>query len=89
MPIVTVKVPGWLLSTGHPTALQCEGETVREVLADLCVRLPVLRSNPFSTGGDQHLMLAPNGRVVPGPDGPETATEEGDNLIILPPISGG
>ena len=85
-----VRIPPTLRNeVGGERELIGEGETVREVLADLSGRYPALKAQLFDEGG-----LAPfvnvyvGGEDVRTLDGLETQVN-GASLILLPAMAGG
>lgn len=65
------------------------GDTVQEALADLCAQLPTLTGRLFDEAGAlrRHVMCVHNGTAIhlvrPAP------LADGDDLAILPAVSGG
>lgn len=89
---ITVFVPGLLRQyCGGAPRLSMTASRVRVALEQVEARYPVLyRSVCNETGAvRQHVNLFVNTEHIRDLDGLETALTEGDELIILPAISGG
>jgi molybdopterin synthase sulfur carrier subunit len=71
-------------------AVEATGDTVGEVLQELCTRYPGLRDAIFH-GHDlgPHIRVMINGRDIALLSGLETAVGENDQIAIFPPIAGG
>lgn len=65
------------------------GDTVQEALADLCVQLPTLTGRLFDESGTlrRHVMCVHNGTAIRLTQ--PTPLADGDDLAILPAVSGG
>jgi len=76
----------------HPVILELtEGADVMAVLRALVARHPQVSSRIFTDKGDvhPHINVLKNGENVRFQRGFETALQDGDHLIIVPPVGGG
>ena len=85
---VTMRLPIGL-SDGSRRVLPCAGTTVGEALEDCITQEPRLRPRIFRENGDLWVGVFLNGRNIRQLQGMETELAEGDELRLLPPISGG
>ena len=89
---VTILVPGPLRRyCGNASKLETNASTVREALEDLEQRLPTLhRGIRDETGAvRRHVNIFVNANHVRDREGLETRLVAGDELIIMPAVSGG
>jgi len=87
-----VKLFGILRQHAGSPQLIFAGETVRNVLQDLCAGKPELCAAIFTadqTGLRPHIRIMLNGRDIDMLQGFETPVGESDTLAIIPPIAGG
>ena len=90
MPLV--KLFGILRQHAGSPQLALAGETVRNVLQDLCGGNPELCAAIFTAdqkGLGPHIRIMLNGRDIALLQGLETPVSESDTLAIIPPIAGG
>lgn len=90
MATTTVRLPGVLEpAVGDVRSVKVSGATVQEALFDLCEQHPTLKVRLFDEADRlrQHVMCVHNGRAkrleTPEP------LNDGDELLILPSVSGG
>lgn len=90
MATTTVRLPRLLeASVGPVREVPVSGATVQEALADLCAQYPTLRVRLFDEQGAlrRHVLCVHNGTATrltqPQP------LAEGDELAIVPSVSGG
>jgi len=89
---ITIFVPGLLREySGGEARLSMTASAVRAALEQVEAKYPVLyRSVCNETGAvRQHVNLFVNTASIRDLDGLDTALAEGDELIILPAVSGG
>jgi len=87
-----VKLFGTLRQRDGSPLLTLEGETVRNILQDLCADKPELCEAIFTedqTSLQPHIRIMLNGRDIEMLQGFETPVGESDTLAIIPPIAGG
>ncbi|MFC4447608.1 ubiquitin-like small modifier protein 1 [Halorussus aquaticus] len=67
------------------------GETVGAALAELVAEHPDLEARIYDDDGDlrDHINVLRNGTNVHTEDGLDTELEDGDELALFPPVSGG
>ena len=66
------------------------GETVGEALAELVAERPELEDRIYEAGElRDHINVLRNGTNVHSEDGLDTELEDGDELALFPPVSGG
>lgn len=90
MATTVVQLPRVLESVvGDVREVAVSGATVQEALADLCGQLPALQGRIFDEAGAlrRHVMCVHNGTAIrlTGP----TPLADGDELAIVPAVSGG
>ena len=71
--------------------LAVEEPTVADALAELIEATPALEPRIYTDDGEleSHLNLLRNGANVRDSDGLSTPVDEGDELALFPPVSGG
>jgi len=86
-----VRVPPVLRAeAGGAREVQAAGETVREVLEDLAVRLPALGARVYGEGEIQPFVnVYVDGEDVRTRDGLDTRVGTGSTVILLPAMAGG
>lgn len=90
MATTTVRLPGVLeAAVGSVRQVVVSGATVQEALADLCAQHPTLTVRLFDESGRlrRHVLCVHNGQATRLTE-PEPLTD-GDELAILPAVSGG
>ena len=67
------------------------GETVGTALSELVAEHPGLKDRIYNEDGDlrEHINVLRNGASIHNEDGLETELEDGDELALFPPVSGG
>jgi sulfur-carrier protein len=86
-----VRIPPTLRAeTGGSGEVQAEGETVRELFADLASRFPslgqqILRDGDVASFVNVYL----DGEDVRTRDGLDSRVDEGSSVILLPAVAGG
>jgi sulfur-carrier protein len=86
----TVRLPGILEpAVGAVREVTVSGVTVQEALADLCAQHPTLQVRLFDEQGRlrRHVLCVHNGRVTRLAQ--PALLADGDELTILPAVSGG
>ncbi|MBI4498013.1 MAG: molybdopterin-synthase adenylyltransferase MoeB [Chloroflexi bacterium] len=89
---ITVHLPGPFRSaTGNQAKVEASGESVAEVLADLTRRYPAVKALLFDTRGEvaDHVCVFVNSRDIQTLQGRATQVNEGDEINIIPAMSGG
>lgn len=89
MAVVSLRLPAGIAAEAGTSALQCEGETVAEALADCAQKEPRLRTRIFREDGSVWVGVFLNGKNVRQTGGLQSPIREGDEIRILPPIAGG
>ena len=85
MATVLVDLPVGVRLPGMPESIECEGDTVAEVLADCAVKEPGLKYRIFHRDGSPIVGVSLNGAGIP-PDRAGTAVvADGDAIKLLPP----
>ena len=71
--------------------IDATGDTVDDALAALLERHPALEGRILDEDGEllDHINVLCNGESVRSGDGLETELEDGDELALFPPVSGG
>ena len=80
------------ITDGKHVAVDAEpGETVGAALSELVAEHPGLKDRIYDEEGDlrEHINVLRNGVNVGNEDGLETELEDGDELALFPPVSGG
>lgn len=86
--MVTVRIPTGLRDVaGGRSVIEAQGETVRAVVREI----EGVRQRVFDDQGRVrvHVNLFVNGTHIRDLDGLDTAVTEGDEVVILPAVSGG
>ncbi len=89
---VSVLVPGpFRTATGNRAVVEGDGESVVEVLAALGRKYPALKSLVFDPEGQiaDHVAVFVNNRDIGTLQGGHTSVQTGDEVSILPAMSGG
>lgn len=90
MPAATIRLPRVLdPAVGEVRDVRVEGATVQEALADLCAQHPTLTVRLFDESGRlrRHVVCVHNGRATRLHDA--EPLHDGDELAIVPAVSGG
>ncbi|MDY6819120.1 MAG: ubiquitin-like small modifier protein 1 [Halobacteriales archaeon] len=75
----------------HVTVDLDEGQTVEDALTALLDAKPALRERVLDEDGDlqSHINVLKNGTDIENEAGLETTVDDGDELALFPPVSGG
>jgi adenylyltransferase/sulfurtransferase len=87
-----LKIPALMKSyVDNQTEVTVTGETVACALADLVSRYPAIKTHIMDGKGElrRYVNLFVNNENIKTLDGMDTALKDGDQLILLPSISGG
>jgi MoaD family protein len=84
-----MRLPVGLVYPDGQKEVECEGATVGEALEDVLQREPRLRPRVYKEDGKLFVGVFLNQQNVRMLQGMETALSDGDELRIMPPISGG
>lgn len=86
---VHMRLPVGLVYPDGQKEVECEGATVAEALEDVLQREPRLRPRVYREDGKLFVGVFLNQQNVRMLQGMETVLSDGDELRIMPPISGG
>ncbi len=89
---VKVYIPGpFRVATNNASKLEGYGEDVGEVLKDVSRRFPGIKALIFDSKGEvaDHVCVFVNGRDIATLQNNETKVDEGDEVSIVPAMSGG
>jgi len=84
-----VKLPVGMTTADGRREVECQGTTVREVIAQAIVVEPRMRPRIFREDGRMYAGVFVNGRNINAFAGLDTPVSDGDKLTVLPPIAGG
>jgi sulfur-carrier protein len=85
---VRLRLPVGITGSSGPSYLECEGATVGDALKDCVSREPRLHSRIYHNG-EVWVGIFVNGRNVREGLGLQTPLNDGDEIRLLPPVSGG
>ncbi len=89
---VKVYIPGpFRVATNNASKIEGEGEDVGEVLKDVSRRFPGIKALIFDSKGEvaDHVCVFINGRDIATLQNNDTKVSEGDEVSIVPAMSGG
>jgi MoaD family protein len=84
-----IKLPVGLVGADGPALMECEGVTLGQALDDCVRREPRLYSRIFREDGGVWVGIFVNGRNARQLGGMDTELADGDEIKLMPPISGG
>jgi len=86
---VYVKLPVGMVTADGAREVECEAATVAEALEHAIAVEPRLKPRLFREDGRMWAGVFLNARNISALDGMETPLSDGDELAVVPPISGG
>ena len=84
-----VKLPLALVDKDAMQRLECKGTTVREALLDCVAKEPRLQKRIFREDGSVWAGIFLNGRNTARSGGLDAPLSDGDEIKLMPPVSGG
>lgn len=84
-----VKLPVGMTTVDGLLRVECQGATVGEVIEQAIAVEPRMRARIFREDGLMYAGVFVNGRNVAALAGMHTPVNDGDQLSVLPPLSGG
>lgn len=88
----TLRIPALMkFYVDDQTEVPLHGATVADVLSDLVIRYPSIKTHILDKNGDlrRYVNLFINEANIQDLDGVNTCVQENDKIILLPSISGG
>ena len=88
----TLRIPDLMkFYVDDQTEVPLHGATVADVLSDLVIRYPSIKTHILDKNGDlrRYVNLFINEANIQDLDGVNTCVQENDKIILLPSISGG
>ncbi len=86
---VFVKLPvGMTTPDGHGE-VECDAATVGEALTKAIAVEPRMRLRIYREDGRMYAGVFLNGRNIQARQGVDTPLEDGDKMMVVPPLSGG
>jgi MoaD family protein len=89
MATARLKLPIGLTYPDGQKEIECEGATVGEALQQLIALEPRLKPRIFRDDGGMWVGVFVNNRNIRQLQGVDTPLNDGDELRLMPPISGG
>jgi len=88
MPKIKVRLFANFREFTKTSELEVEGDTVRDILEEICKKFPGFEKMLFSNGNLMpYVNIFLNGENIP--DGLATFLKTNDEIAIFPPVSGG
>jgi sulfur-carrier protein len=84
-----IRLPLALVGQDAPQRLECTGSTVREALRDCVAREPRLEKRIFREDGAVWVGIFVNGQNAARTGGLDAPIADGDEIKLMPPVSGG
>ena len=86
---VVVKLPVGMTTAEGRGEVACDAATVGEALAQAIAAEPRMRLRIYRDDGRMYAGVFLNGRNIQARQGVDTPLEDGDKMMVVPPLSGG
>ncbi len=84
-----LKLPVGMTTADGRAEVECDAATVGEALEQAIALEPRMRLRIFRDDGRMYAGVFLNGRNINAREGLDTALEDGDKMMVVPPLSGG
>ena len=86
MAAVRVSLPVGVRLPGMPESIECNGDTVAEVLTDCTIKEPRLKFRIFHRDGSPGVGVSLNGAGIPPDQAAKVVVADGDAIKLLPAV---
>jgi len=86
---VSLKLPVGMITADGRKEVECDAATVGEAIAKAIAIEPRMRPRIFRDDGRMYAGVFLNGRNINAREGMDTVLQDGDKMLVLPPLSGG
>lgn len=86
---VSLKLPAGMTTPDGRGEIECDAATVGEAIEKAIAVEPRMRPRIFRDDGRMYAGVFLNGRNINVRQGLDTPLEDGDKMLIVPPLSGG